>query len=280
MVCAARAQQPTRCSAQGCDNGSMRLALIPWIWDWTAATWSAAATVATFAVAAIAALFAGYQVLEARRSREASAQPFVVVGFEPSEAWSGIMNIVVENTGTHLANNVHIQFTPPLQSTLKAGQSLSKSRLVTHGLPCLPPRKRMVLLFERMPDLYESAELPRVYEVRVTFEDQWKKEYALKYVLDLDVYFDLSVVEIYGVHHAAQALRGIEQKLERWSRYGDGLGVWVRDDDARMAELAAEVRAAIERSDGLTGSLHLDESEDESANPSEGGPSPTDAQGH
>ena len=119
-----------------------------------------------------------------------------------------------------------------------------------------------------------------VYEVRVTFEDQWKKEYALKYVLDLDVYFDLSVVEIYGVHHAAQALRGIEQKLERWSRYGDGLGVWVRDDDARMAELAAEVRAAIERSDGLTGSLHLDESEDESANPSEGGPSPTDAQGH
>ena len=136
------------------------LATIPWPWDWSADAWTALAAWTTALVAALAAWFARHQVLEARTTREEQAQPFIVVDFEPSEAWSGLMNLVIRNTGQTLAKDVLVRFDPPLQTTLSEANGqfwTEKSSLIREGIPAMPPGREYCLLFERMPDLYTST---------------------------------------------------------------------------------------------------------------------------
>lgn len=104
------------------------IAHLPWVWDWTAAGWAAVAAWATFLVAVAAAAFAWRQVLEARKTREDQAQPFVVVDFEPSKAGRIFMDLVVRNTGTTLATNVRMTFNlpSPQPSTLRTPSTSSR----------------------------------------------------------------------------------------------------------------------------------------------------------
>lgn len=210
------------------------VARVPWFWDWSPAAWAAIAAWATFGVALAAAWYARHQVSEARKTREEQAQPFVIVDFRPSEAWSGLMDLVIANVGQTLARNVHVVFDPPLQSTLEKQESpLREARILREGIPTLPPKRDHVILFERMPDLYDSA-LPRSYDATVSFEDSRGRSYKLQYVLDLDVYFGTSSVEIYGAHHTAKALREIEKTLRKWTQHSNGIRVWVRNEDAYL----------------------------------------------
>ncbi|MEJ7743205.1 MAG: hypothetical protein WKF73_11990 [Nocardioidaceae bacterium] len=133
--------------------------------DWTAEAWTALATWGTLAAAVAAAVFARGQVLEARRTREEEAQPFVVVDFEPSAAWSGIMDLVITNTGKTVAKDVRVTFEPPLRSAYFSKQpddpyDINESKIIKEGIPSLLPGKRFTILFDRMPERYES-ELPR-----------------------------------------------------------------------------------------------------------------------
>lgn len=51
--------------------------------------------------------------------------------------------------------------------------------------------------------------------------------------------YGLTRVDEYGIHHAAKALREIQQLLKRWSAQG-GLRVWTRDEDHRLEEQRQE----------------------------------------
>lgn len=192
---------------------------LPWVWDWTAAGWGAAAAWATFVVAAAAAAFAWRQVLEARATRNDQAQPFVVVDFEPSQAGRVFLDLVVRNTGTTVATNVRMTFEPALESTLNSADSryvLADAAIVQKGIPTLPPGREYRMLFEQMSDRYAS-DLPRSYEATVTFHDARGHSHEMRYRLDLDIYFGFMRLDVYTDHDAAKALREIEKLLRNWS---------------------------------------------------------------
>ena len=68
-------------------------------------------------VLVVAAVFAGCQVWEARRLREAQIRPFVVIDFE---VWRGFIELKIKNFGSTLARNIKFTFDPPVQTTFDA----------------------------------------------------------------------------------------------------------------------------------------------------------------
>ena len=214
---------------------------IEWFWRWSPAAWNAIAAWLTLGVAAAAAWFAWHQVREARRTREDQAQPFVVVDFEPTGAGRIFMDLVIRNTGTTVATDVEFAFDPPISTTL--GQKVPKYRLedsaiLSRGIPTLPPGKEHRLLFDQMPDRSTST-LPRSYKCVVSFKDSRQRPHSLTYRLDLDIYFGVMNITIYGEHDSAAALRDISKNIKRWTT-SRGLQVWARDDDALAARNEAQ----------------------------------------
>lgn len=203
---------------------------MPDLTAWDTADWAAAGTVAYAVVAVVAAAFVYFQVREARRTREEQARPFVVVDIQPSVVWWNILNLVVENVGTTVAHDVRIHFDPSPASS-RSGYDLATSSLLTDGIPTLPPRRRIEVLFDVAKERKDSG-LPARYEVEVRFRDSRRREQEpLRYVIDFSYLYGLQRIEEYGIHHAAKALREIERVL-KGSRRGGRLAVWIRDEDA------------------------------------------------
>ncbi|WP_139830915.1 hypothetical protein [Mycobacterium paraense] len=78
--------------------------------------WSALAAWTTVLIAFGAAVFAWFQVREARRTREEQAQPNVVIYSELNLSALDWIEIVVKNFGTTPAYHVKVTITPPLTS--------------------------------------------------------------------------------------------------------------------------------------------------------------------
>ncbi len=178
-------------------------------------------------------------MLEARRTREDQARPFVVVDIQPSAVWGNILNLVIENVGTTMAHDVTIQFTPHLKSS-QPGYNLADMALLREGIPALPPRRRIDVLFDVSHER-NKTDLPMRYDAEVGFKDARRREQEpLRYVLDLAYLYGPRRVEEYGLHHAAKALREIESVLKQSRRRGR-IAVWVRDEDAdRQADQIEE----------------------------------------
>ncbi|WP_375425258.1 hypothetical protein [uncultured Friedmanniella sp.] len=199
--------------------------------------WAAVEALATAFSAVItvfAVVFAVVQVLQARRLRREQAQPFVVVDFESSPAWQNAIELVIQNTGTTVARDVHVMFDPPLESTEHhPGYSIADSVLVKTGIPTMPPGKRISALFDISHERKKSG-LPLTYSATVTFKDfRGKVQTPLKYVLDLNFLFGLMRFTEYGVHDAARALREMQQTMAKWTSHFNNLRVYTVDQDAR-----------------------------------------------
>jgi len=198
---------------------------------WKAEDWSALGTCVTALVAVIAALFAWSQVREARRTREERSQPFVVVDIQPSRVWHNLLLLVVENIGTTLARDVLIGFQPALTTSLPDSH-LPGSALLREGIPSLPPRRRIEMLFDTSHDRLKAG-LPLRHDVTVKFKDaRGRAQEPLRYVIDLAFLYELEVVEEHNAHHAAEALEKVSDTLKSWSTSG-GVRVWLRDEDER-----------------------------------------------
>ena len=197
---------------------------------WSPAQWTAFGTVMYAAVAAIAAVFAGWQILELRRSREEQARPFVVVDIRSSPVWANILNLVVENVGTTLARDVRFEFTPGLATSMK-DNDLANSALVREGVRFLPPRHRISVLFDLSHDRRNSGRHMR-YQVTVRYRNfRGREQEPLSYVVDLEHLYGPHLVTEYGVHHAATALREIAALL-KGSTSGNRIRVAAHDEDA------------------------------------------------
>lgn len=196
---------------------------------WGPDEWSAAAQMVTAGVALGAAEFARRQVGEARKTREAQAQPFVVVSLEPSEVDEQILDLVVENVGATLARDVSFAFNPPLRSSLK-DDFLADSFLLRSGIPTMPPGMRLARVFDSALQR-EPTDLPWRFDVKVSFSDHRRRpQEPLEYVLDLEPYRSGTYLRLFTQHHAAEALRGMEATLNSIVQE-KRLRVTVKDDD-------------------------------------------------
>lgn len=183
---------------------------------------TAFAALTTAGIAFVAACVALWQVIEARRTRRETTQPFVVVGIEPSRHESTILNLVIENIGQTLATNVQFEFDPPLSSkhwTSYPQASLAHSVMLTEGFPSMPPGFRVERVFEhaleRNPKTDDDG-FPWRFKIRVRFQDQrGKHQKPLEYVVDFRPLADGSFLEVLTEHHAAKAIREIRDVLKR-----------------------------------------------------------------
>lgn len=207
------------------------------VWDSeTSAYVAALAQVGTFVIALVAAAFAWRQVREARKTREAQSQPFVVVDIVPGKLWANRLTLVVENIGSTLARNVKLTFNPPLSSSFD-DNAIAKSLLIREGISVLPPGRRIETLFDYTHDRLEHK-LPMRYEVTVQFADhRGKAEESLPYVLDMEYIYDLELEGEKSLHNVANSLDKIRLQMEAWrSSRGHGLEVWTRDVEKDIAD--------------------------------------------
>jgi hypothetical protein len=203
----------------------------------TSEQWAAVealSTAITALVAVAAAIFAFVQVRQARLLRVEQSRPFVVANFEPSPVSSKYTELVIENIGTTIATNVTIKFDRPLESADNVeGFELSKSPLLTQGIPMMPPGMRVTGLFDSFPARRDS-DLPMSYSATVKFSDfRGKPQEPLTYLLDLNFRNSLVHITEYGVHDAAKALREMEKSMKKWTDHFNGIRVYVKDEDAQ-----------------------------------------------
>lgn len=211
---------------------------------YTPGQWEAFGTMVTAGVAIVAGIFAGVQVRQAKKLREEQAQPYVVVDFEAQA--NILIALIVRNTGLTVAYDVKLTFDPPLESTLDRDPPISETKFITEGIPTMPPGRTWSALLDRGPDRYANTDLPRTYDVTVTFLDSHDRTYSLPYRLDLDIFFGIRNLRRYDIHEAAEALREMRKTLERWTDGSRGLAVFTRDGDAKDARLAEERRTMLE----------------------------------
>lgn len=186
--------------------------------DWgNVPSWvSAVLSLMTLGVAVTAAWFARGQLELARTLREEKARPFVVVDLEPARGVGRpFMDLVVRNIGETLARDVHIEFDPPLASTLDdtpGATNIGDAYMFRNGIPSMPPGREYRALFEDMPKRYDRADLPRQYKAVVTLTGRRGREEPTEQVLDLDVFYGPMNVQEYGTHHIAKTLRAWAKK--------------------------------------------------------------------
>ena len=135
--------------------------LEPWDFrsDRLAEQWQAIGAIGTLVLAFFAFVIAFIQVRQARKLRLDQSQPQVIVDFEPRSIF---IEIVIKNIGTTTARQVKVLFAPPLQSVLfeKGKTKLPTSKILSEGIPTMPPGKEYRMLFERTPDRYKRQDLP------------------------------------------------------------------------------------------------------------------------
>lgn len=200
-------------------------------------------------VLVVAAAVAWRQVAEARRLREAQAQPFVVVDFEIERRTE--INIVISNIGGTMARDVRLTFTPDLTSSLDSKPSVvspAKLKPLREGIPSLPPGKRIVVLFDLFTERDEQK-FPDEYRVAILFDaPAIGQRLTDESILDLGVYRNVLVAERKDIHDVHARLKDIVTVLGKWTSPGGGIGV-VTETDRQARNAAITKRLEAERGD-------------------------------
>lgn len=179
-------------------------------------------------VLGVAALVAWRQVHEARRLREAQAQPFVVVDFEVDEERHQEIRIVISNIGGTMARDVKLRFQPELTSSLDSHEGITAPRELKplrDGIPSLPPGKRIVVMFDIFTQR-DPTEFPDVFRVNISFyAPALKRRFQDDSVLDLGVYRNILHATRYDVHDVHERLKELVNETRKWTAGGSGIAV-------------------------------------------------------
>lgn len=209
-------------------------------WLWTAETWAGF----QFVVLAAAAIVAWFQVREARRLREASLRPFVIVDFETEQQ---AIYLVVSNIGATMARDVQISFDHPLEVAI--GQQKDGPPTIRRfedqlaaGIPSLAPTKRLATLFDVANHRTEGA-YRDTYIASIQYRgDITRKPYSDELVLDFGSHRGRTWISRHDTHDVHERLKDIGDELRNWSR--NGLRTLDRrDGHLRRAEMIAHSRS-------------------------------------
>jgi hypothetical protein len=194
---------------------------------WTAiGTWAAVA-VALGAVI-VARRIANSQLGDAKRSRREQAQPYVAVYMEHSPTGPFVIDLVIKNFGRTAAHDVKIDFDPAPKIAATDGEHL----WLPDTIPVLVPGQEWRTFWDTTIARAKSS-LPTRYTATVEFSDTRGKLGPYTFVIDWKHEVERGLVETYGVHHVADALRDIRGLLSGWKEpRGTGLRVYSRDGDA------------------------------------------------
>jgi len=175
-----------------------------------------------------AALFARSQVKEARELREEQNRPFVVVDLDSPQR--PFFDLVVKNIGTSMACNVRFDFDSMPESTMSHA-SLDRLKVFRDGISNFPPGKEFRTLFDSAIKRF-PADLPDVYSVRVSYEDQeGKRRFEETMDIDFGLYWNRMSATRYGIHDIYKQLDSIHGVISKWGANPGGGILHVTPED-------------------------------------------------
>jgi hypothetical protein len=164
------------------------------------------------------------QARSASRARRESLEPMVVVDITPADLDSDALVLIIENLGPSVARNVRIAATPPPVRSFEsaAAEPMHEWRVFTHGIPTMPPHRRMVYLFDIASSRF-NVDLPMRYEFTVTADGPFGAVPPMVYDVDLgpmrDAWVGLPTTKdvIDAIKKAGNSLAEISKTLNRAS---------------------------------------------------------------
>jgi hypothetical protein len=156
----------------------------------------------------------------AEKVRREQTEPYVVIDIQPSTFAGGFLNLVIENIGTTVARNVRFSVEPPMRSTLElqGDPPLADARIFTHGVPMLPPRRRIEILFDFSPDRYEKG-FETLYQVTINAEGPYGPIEPLRYEIDLRILYGWQYTTEKTIHSGVKTLEKMQQDLHKIPGY-------------------------------------------------------------
>lgn len=212
--------------------------------DWI----SAVSTALTLLIAAVAAVFARGQLVEASKARKQTktlelekSQPYVVAYLDENGVGGQIFDLVVKNFGQTAGRNVRLSFDPVLNRTDDDGgqEPVEFPEVISF----LAPRQEWRTVFDFMNVRAMRDDMPMTYKGAVTYEGIDGEALSSDVVIDLHTYKSRIYTEVFGIHHAARALRDIRDNQKKWNEgIHGGLRVYSRDGAAKDEEQARKSR--------------------------------------
>jgi len=132
-----------------------------------AAVWSSIFAGLTFLVAAIAAVVALVQLRAYFRDQWERGRPFVVFDFAFR---SVLLTVELRNTSAVPATDLQVRTVPAFQST-PAGRAEVANEAFKRTIAQLTPGRSIRYFIDRAPDYYGDKDLPRSYDVTVSYAD-------------------------------------------------------------------------------------------------------------
>lgn len=215
----------------------------PSVTDWISAVSSAL----TLLIAIGAGVVAFYQLREAASARRQTkqlerekSQPYVVAFLEENPVGPHILDLVVKNFGQTAGRDIRLSFDPILKRT--DGEGGDEPVKLPDVISFLAPGQEWRTFFDSGTDRANRDDLPTMYKGTATYQGIDGVNQNSDVVIDLDVYKSRIYTEIFGIHHAARALRDIRDNQKGWSEFQGGVKVWTRDGEAKDARQTERIR--------------------------------------
>jgi hypothetical protein len=222
----------------------------------TADAWAALAQWVTAGIALGAAVFAYFQVIEARRTRERVAQPDVVVYIERDPQNWHYMDLVIKNFGQTPAYNIRLTL-PPLE-VVPWENSVTGERVtalwVPESIAVLAPGQEWRTSWDSGIEREEyEGELKTQFVGNVEFDDKMnpdKPAYLNPISLDANMFRNSLYVTTEKGRSAEKALYKIADTLNGYTKQHNGVWVYAvpaEDERGYYQRIKDELRSRSER---------------------------------
>ena len=175
---------------------------------------SAVFTAATVKQAARSADAAEAQVAGMHESNIAAAQPYVWADVRASDDQSLLVEVVLGNSGPTVAQNVRVNFDPPLplqRADDLTGQALERMR---SGLRSLAPGKTLHWNLGSGPVLLET-ERPQIHVVTIDADGPFGPVPRLTYEVDLSDFRESMSRPSGTLHRLTKAVEGVTKEIKK-----------------------------------------------------------------
>lgn len=188
-------------------------------------------SVVAAAIALLSAAFAGASFWQAKRSADAAeaqvagmretniaaAQPYVWADVQLDQVDGYVLNLVLGNSGPTFAENVRVNFDPPLPREAWADHLTSNAiTRLREGVGSLAPGRTVAWSLGGSPQILESSQ-PQVHRVTVDADGPFGPVPTFAYVIDLSDYREMEAQPAGSIYELTRAVGKVAAALKRQS---------------------------------------------------------------
>lgn len=142
---------------------------------------------------------------QAERVHREQSEPYVIVDIQPDGPGSGLLVLLVENTGSTLARDVKITVDPPLVSASSDKMTERVQRGLSRTIPMLPPGRRLKWAFDVSSRRFAS-DLPTAFTFNVESKGPFGDVEPLTYLVDISSWQET----LLGEHPSAKVEKALD----------------------------------------------------------------------